>query len=277
MKFERRNATSILENVKKSLMEAFSFMLPLLSIVLIWQLIVELKIISPRLLPPPSQIAQTFLELSSQQTGGVPILLIHLYKSFIRIALGLSAAVLFGVTLGMLMGVNRVIYRMLQPIISFLIPIPTLAWVPILLIWTGIGDKTIIITVFLGAFFVIVYNTANGVRNVDRHLIWAAQIMGANKWTLFTKVLLPGSLVSVITGLRLAVGYSWRALVGAEMLAATAWGLGYMVFAARALMAVNVMFVGLILIMVTGFIMENCIMVPLQRRTIERWGMVREM
>jgi len=82
-------------------------------------------------------------------------------------------------------------------------------------------------------------------------------------------------MVPVLAGLRLAVGYSWRALVGAEMLAAAGWGLGYLVFAARAFMAVNVMFAGLITIMATGYIMENLLVGSLEKKTVKQWGMIR--
>lgn len=253
--------------------EAVLFALPLVSLVLIWQLVAFLGLI--RILPSPVDVAETILNLCRPTRGGTPIILAHLGSSLFRVGIGFSLAMAIGVPVGLLMGVNKHVNYLLRPLLSLLMPVPTLAWVPMLLIVWGLGDQTIVAAIFLGAFFSIAYNTASGVRSIDRDLIRAAYTMGASKWTLFFRVLLPGSMVSVLTGLRLAVGYSWRALVGAEMLAATGWGLGYLVFAARALAAANVMFAGLMVIMAAGYLMERYLVGPLERRTVQKWGVVR--
>jgi NitT/TauT family transport system permease protein len=183
---------------------------------------------------------------------------------------------LIGVPLGLLMGLNKYVNFLLKPLFSILLPLPTLAWVPILLIVFGMGDITIVIAIFLGGFFSITYTTATGVRGIDNDLIRAAQTMGASRWVMFSRILLPGSMVSVIAGLRLAVGYSWRALVGAEMLAAAGEGVGSFIFMARQFSAVDDMFAGLTIIMVAGLIMERFLIEPLEKRTVRRWGMMRE-
>ncbi|MFQ6051241.1 MAG: ABC transporter permease [Candidatus Hydrothermarchaeota archaeon] len=249
-----------------------SFLLPLLSVILLWEIIVDLKFVNPSLLPAPSTIILTFLKLSIPD----PIIFIHIYKSFYRLIIGYSLAMCAGIALGLLMGTNRFINQALFPIISLLIPLPTLAWVPLLLITLGIGDKTIVLAIFLGGFFPMVYNTMSGVKSIKKEMIWASQIMGADKMTIFFKVLLPGSLVYIIAGSRLAIGYSWRALVGAEMLAATEWGVGYLIYASKILYAVEVMFVGLAIIALGGFLMDQLIMGPLEKKTIEKWGMIIE-
>ncbi len=255
---------------KDKVLKLLSFLLPLLFVAGLWELIVDLNIVSSSILPAPRMIIQTFYSLLTPK----PLLLIHLYKSIYRLLIGYALGALLGIGLGMLMGSNRFFYRAFSPIASLLIPIPTIAWVPLLLITLGTGDATIIIAIFLGCFFPVVYNTISGIRSVEKQLIWASEIMGANRITTFLKVLLPGSLASIITGLRLAVGYSWRALVGAEMLAATAWGIGYMVYAARAFYDVKVMFAGLVIIAIGGLLMDRLIMDPAERRTVERWGIV---
>ncbi len=247
-----------------------SFLFPLLVVIGVWELIVDLGVVSSSLLPAPHMIIQTFHSLLTPQ----PLLLIHLYKSIYRLAVGYALGASLGIGLGILMGSNRFLYRAFSPIISCLISVPTIAWVPLLLITLGTGDATIIIAIFLGCFFPVVYNTLSGIRGVEKQLIWASQVMGANRMTILLRVLLPGSLASIITGLRLAVGYSWRALVGAEMLAATAWGAGYMIYAARAFYDVRAMFAGLVIIAVGGLLMDRLIMDPVERRTVERWGVV---
>jgi len=140
----------------------------------------------------------------------------------------------------------------------------------------GLGDRTVITTVFLGGFFAITYNTMRGIEMVPRNQILAAREMGVNGAHLFFAVLLPGSLVSLITGLRLGIGYAWRALVGGEMLAAMIeWGIGKMVFQARFFNNVSIMFVGILLIGLSGYLLDRTFLRWLEMATVERWGMVR--
>jgi NitT/TauT family transport system permease protein len=205
-----------------------------------------------------------------------PTLLVYLYRSIYRFTIGYGLGAILGIAVGILMGINKHFYRMASPILSLLISVPTIAWVPLFLITVGIGDETIILAIFLGCFFAIVYNTMNGIRSINKELIWVSKIMGANKTTIFSKVLLPGASVSIITGLRLAVGYSWRALVGAEMLASISGGIGYLVYAARAFNAVNIMFTGLVIIALGGLIIDNLVLGALEKKTIEKWGMIKK-
>jgi NitT/TauT family transport system permease protein len=242
------------------------FILPLASLVIIWWTVYWMGLI--RVLPSPIEVAGTMVSRWR-------ILLRDLGSSAVRIAAGFCLAMVIGIPVGLLMGTNRYVHFLLRPILTLLLPVPTLAWVPILLIMWGVGDQTIIFAIFLGGFFSIAYNTATGVRGIDQDLILAARIMGASRRELFAKVLLPGSMVSVLAGLRLAIGYSWRALVGAEMLAAASAGLGFRVFNSWRFVAVDVMFASLVIIMAIGFIMERFLVEPLERRTVKRWGMIR--
>ena len=255
---------------KDKILRLLSFLFPLLVVAALWELIVDVGLVNSSVLPSPHAIFQTFWNLLTPR----PLLLTYLYKSLYRIVVGYVLGVLLGIAGGILMGSNRYFYKALQPILSLLIPIPTICWVPVLLITLGVGDGTIIIAIFLGCFFPVVYNTVNGIRGVEKQLIWASETMGASRTATFLKVMLPGSLPSIITGLRLAVGYSWRALVGAEMLAATAAGIGYMIYAARAFYDVKVMFAGLVIIAIGGLVMDHLVMGPVERMTVERWGMV---
>lgn len=233
----------------------------------------DFGIVSPSLVPSPLQICLKLYQLTTPK----PILLNSLYESLLRLVLGYGLGALIGISVGILMGISKLFYRTFSPILSLLISIPTLAWVPLLLVTLGTGDETIVITIFLGGFFPVVYNTMNGIRGIEKQLVWASRIMGANKITVFFDVFLPGSLVSIITGLRLAIGYSWRALVGAEMLAAgISWGVGHLIYAARAFSDIEAMFAGLVIIAIGGLLMDRLIMDPIERRTVEKWGMVKE-
>ena len=254
------------------LIKLFHFFFPLLTFLASWELLVNIKLLNPKLFPAPSDIALTLYNLTISNQ----LLLIYLYRSFYRLVLGYGLGALLGISVGILMGINKYFYRLVSPILSLLISVPTIAWVPLFLITVGIGDETIILAIFLGCFFAIVYNTMNGIRSVNKELIWASQMMGANKTTIFSKVLLPGASVSIITGLRLAVGYSWRALVGAEMLASVSGGIGYMVYTARAFNAVNIMFAGLVIIAIGGLLTDRLVLGALERKTIEKWGMIKK-
>lgn len=259
--------------ILRKLFKSFYFLFPFLCITVVWELLVYIGVFSASLIPSPSKITLALFE----KTVPHPILLTHLWKSLYRVLLGFGLGAFLGISVGILMGIREIFYKAFFPILSFLISIPTLAWVPLLLVTFGIGDETVILAIFLGSFFPIVYNTVNGIRGVKKQQIWASRTMGANNVIVFFDVLLPGSMVSMIAGLRLAIGYSWRALVGAEMLAAgISWGVGHMVYAARAFNDVQTMFVGLVIIAIGGFLMDHVIMDPLERKTIEKWGMVKE-
>ena len=251
----------------------FRFLLPFIFIATLWELIVDLGILSPSLVSSPIQICHKLYQLITPK----PILLNSVYRSLLRLFLGYGLGALIGISVGILMGISKLVYRAFSPILSLLISVPTVAWVPLLLVTLGTGNETIVIAIFLGAFFPIVYNTMNGIRSIERKLVWASRMMGADRTTLFFDVYLPGSLISIIAGLRLAIGYSWRALVGAEMLAAgISWGVGHMIYVARAFSDVETMFTGLAIIAIGGFLMDRLVMNPIERRTIEKWGMVKE-
>jgi len=257
--------------LKKKIKNAISFITPLLLVIVIWETVVRFGLVSERILPPFSSIVLTSFNLLTSDY----LLLKHLFVSFYRLSIGYFLGITIGVSVGILLGSREILYRLVMPIISFLVSIPTIAWVPLFLIFIGIGDTTVILAIFLASFFPIVYNTMNGIRSIDKRFIWASKIMGADNLSIFSKVLLPGSLVSIITGLRLGLGYSWRALVGAEMLAATKFGLGFMIYAAKAFYDVKTMFVGLILIALGGLILDHLFMNTLEKHTIKKWGIVR--
>lgn len=258
---------------RAEIIKKFYFILPFLIVICLWELAADTGLVNPRLFSSPSLIAQKFYRLITPE----PILLNSLYMSFYRLILGYALGVLIGISFGILMGVSKFLHRVFSPILGLLISVPTLAWVPLLLVTLGPGEETVVIAIFLGSFFPIVYNTLNGIRSVSKHHVRASQIMGADKATVFFEVLLPGSLVSTITGLRLAIGYSWRALVGAEMLAAgISAGVGQMIYAARAFNDVEAMFAGLVIIAIGGLLLDRLLMDPIERKTVEKWGMVKE-
>lgn len=247
-----------------------SFLFPILLFLGAWQTVVALGFVESAIVPSPLQVLAAFRDLLSPQ----PLLLTYLAASLFRLAAGYVAGCVAGVVLGLLMGSSQPVYTAVHPVTDLLISVPTICWVPVLLITVGAGNETIIIAVFLGCVFPVAYATLDGVRGVGKRFTWSSRAMGARRADIVFKVLLPGALPSVITGLRLATGYSWRALVGAEMLAATSSGVGYMIYAARAFYDVDVMFAGLVTIALGGLAMDYALLGTLERRTVQRWGVL---
>ncbi len=247
-------------------------LLPHAAFVAVWQIVATTGVINTTLLPAPTDVMRTIWDLATTDR----ILLRHIYASLTRLVIGLGFGILVGMAVGILIGSSKSARQMFSPLISILITIPTIALVPALLITVGIGSTTVIIAIFLACFFPVTYGTVNGIQGISERYMQAASISGARRWFIFRNILLPGSLRSIIPGLRLAIGYSWGALVGAEMLASGTWGIGHMIYAARTFYAVDVMFVGLVVIAMGGFIMDKIIISYIERKTVVVWGMVSE-
>jgi NitT/TauT family transport system permease protein len=199
----------------------------------------------------------------------------HVAFTLYRVLAGLALAALVGIPLAMLMGRCRPVERFFLPLMSVLMPIPSLAWVPVFILWFGLGNTATIMLVFYAATFPLMYNTWTGVRSVNRIWLRAASAMGADEGALFRTVVLPGSLPFVIAGLRQAFARSWIAVVGGEMIAASAWGLGWVIFDAKEFLNTDVMMGVLVVIGGLGLVFERVVFQTLESRSVARWGMLR--
>jgi len=256
---------------KQQLLRAVRFLMPFLIIGGLWEVSARAGWVHSSSLPAPSAILGSFWQLAWVKG----VLWKHFISSLYRLVVGYLLATVAGVTVGALLSLRPTFRLLFEPVLSLLVSVPSIAWVPVLLIILGLDSRTVIAAVFLGAFFAITYNTMRGIETVNKNLVNAARLMGVNRVRLFFSVLLPGSLVSLITGLRLGIGYSWRALVGGEMLAAMVkWGLGTMVFQARFWNDVSMMFVGIIIIGLSGYLLDRTFLRWLEVVTVERWGML---
>jgi len=162
-----------------------------------------------------------------------------------------------------------------MPLVSALMPIPSLAWVPVFILWFGLGNVVAILIVFYAALFPMLLNTWSGVRAVNPLWLRAAGAMGANERALFWKVMIPGASPFIITALRQAFLRAWIAVVGAEMLAASDFGLGWVIFDAKEFLNADLMLASLAVIGAIGFVFERLVFGSLERATVLRWGMVR--
>jgi NitT/TauT family transport system permease protein len=199
----------------------------------------------------------------------------HALHTLYRVMLGFGLAAAIGMPLGILMGRFRPVEHFFLPLASALMPIPSLAWVPVFILWFGIGNTTTILIVFYAAMFPMLLNAWSGVRAVNPIWLRAAGAMGANEQALFWKVIIPGASPFIIAGLRQAFIRAWIAVVGAEMLAASEWGLGWVIFDAKEFLNADVMLASLVVIGCIGFVFERFAFGSIERATIMRWGMVR--
>ena len=199
----------------------------------------------------------------------------HAAATLYRVLAGLALAVAIGLPLGILMGRWKPIENFFMPLASALMPIPSLAWVPVFILWFGLGNTVAILIVFYAALFPMLLNTWTGVRAVNPLWLRAAGAMGADENALFWKVIIPGAAPFIITGLRQAFLRAWIAVVGAEMLAASDWGLGWVIFDAKEFLNAGLMLAPLAVIGAIGFVFERLVFGSLERATVLRWGMVR--
>lgn len=252
---------------------AVRFLFPFMFIGVIWELLVFWKIVNLSSLPAPSTLLREFWNLAFVHST----LWHHLGGSLFRLAAGYGLAVLFGTGFGALLSQNRILHGLFEPTLNLLMSVPTIAWVPVLLITLGLGDKTVVTAIFISGFFPVTYNTMRGIEIIQPSIVNAGRMMGLHGVKLFSKILFPASMLSVINGLRLALGYAWRALVGAEILAALIeWGVGKMIYQARYFNDVAVMMVGLLVVGVCGYLLDQIFLVMIERNTVEKWGLTRK-
>jgi NitT/TauT family transport system permease protein len=199
----------------------------------------------------------------------------HAAATLYRVLVGMALAIAVGLPLGILMARFRPIENFFMPLVSALMPIPSLAWVPIFILWFGLGNTVAILIVFYAALFPMLLNTWSGVRAVNPIWMRAAGAMGANEHALFWKVMVPGASPFIITGVRQAFLRAWIAVIGAEFLAASDFGLGWVIFDAKEFLNADLMLASLIVIGGIGFAFERLVFGSIEKATVQRWGMVR--
>jgi NitT/TauT family transport system permease protein len=225
---------------------------------------------APALLPALPIIAHTLFAMIADGS-----IIEHAAFTLYRVMFGFSLAVVVGLPLGILMARFRRIEHFCLPLVSALMPIPSFALVPLFMLWFGIGNLTTILIVFYAATFPMLFNTWSGVRSVNPIWLRAAGAMGADENSLFWKVIIPGASPFIITGMRQAFLRAWIAVVGAEMIAASDWGLGWVIFDAKEFLNTDIMLASLVVIGGIGFVFERMVFGSLERATVLRWGMTR--
>ncbi len=245
------------------------FVAPLLALVLIWELLVRVFHVDARIFPPVQSVALAGWE--SIEDGS---LWRHVLASMGRVLAGTSLAILVGVPLGVAMGLVPWVSDFLTPLFRFFSVLAGIAWIPIATLWFGYGFGAITFVIFNAVFFVVAYNTLLGVSTIPLNLRHAGASLGASGLQMLWQIILPGALPNIVTGIRTGLGFAWRGLIAAEMIA-TNVGLGYMLFLARDFYRTEVIVFGMIVIGVIWLCIDRWMLAPLERATIERWGLVR--
>ncbi len=240
-----------------------------LAVVILWQVAARDGALFDGVLPSPKRVWSAWIVWAFGPVGlGFNAYsgtwLANLMFSLERVAKGFICAILVGVPAGIAIGWIRLASGALDPTIQLLRPIPITAWLPFSIAIFGIRDFGAVFLIALGAFYPIVVNTAQGARDVERNLIRAALMMGARRWTVLQRVVLPASMPSIFTGLRIGLGIAWTAVIVAEMVAVKS-GLGYVLWDAYYVGRMDVVLADMATIGLLGLVSDRVIIL------IERW------
>jgi len=228
------------------------FLGPLI-ILFIWKIVTFFGFVKSVILPSPESIIQALIfEL---QNG---YLIKNIVVSIFRVFSGFAIALIIGIPLGLLMGWFKGVRKFFDGLIEILRPIPPIAWIPLAILWFGIGELSKIYVIAYGAFFPIVLNSILGVKSIDSNLLKLAKSMNLKGFKLFKEVIFPGSLPSIFTGLRIGLGVGWMCLIAAELIAAQS-GLGYMIEESRLLLLTSRVILGMLIIGLLGFLSDRLI------------------
>lgn len=234
------------------------------SILFLWVFLGMIGRLNTQLFPTLGEVWDAFCYLVKKG-----LLWHHVADSLSRVLAGFGLAILVGVPLGLLMGCVPQSHVWFGPMLHFLRQIPPTAWVPVFLLWFGIGEGPKFAVIFYASVFPIVINSALGVQQIPREYWEVSRVLCLSPWKTLTTLVIPGSYQAVCTGLRLGMGMSWRAIVAAEMLASTS-GLGYLVMSSRSLARVDEMFAGIALIGLIGIVIDAAF-VKVQNHLIPAW------
>lgn len=249
------------------LVGVFWFVVPFALLVLVWAVVVAITGTTLRTFPQVDDVLAALWDMT--RSGDLAL---HLGASLKRIGIGAVIAVVTAIPFGIALGSSRLLSAFFSPLLRFSVALAGIAWIPIATLWLGYGDRAVIFIVWNAMFFALTYNALLGVQQIPEQLLRAARSMGIGRARIFWEVLLPGALPSIVTGLRIGLGYGWRGLVAAEIIATNA-GLGYALFLAQSQFDTDVIIAAMVIIGVLWLIMDRFLLAPLERRTVERWGM----
>ncbi len=232
-------------------------------IIMIWQIAADMGYLNPLTLPSPVNILKKFILLI--QNGSLQK---NLLISSKRVLTGYTISAISAVILGIFIGLSSHFKRMTDLIIQILKPIPPISWIPLVILWFGIGEESKVFLIFIGGFFTILVNVVDGIRRIDVKLVELSNAMVISRLKYIFQVVIPYAAPNIFTGLRVGLGQSWMCVVAAELVASST-GLGYMIMYARQFGQTDVVIIGMLMIGIIGKIMDSILM-AIERRII-RW------
>jgi ABC-type nitrate/sulfonate/bicarbonate transport system permease component len=240
-----------------------------LVLIVAWTVVTTMFRVSPLVLPSPRAMGDELQVLLRTGYAGKP-LAVHVAASLVRSLTGLVAGILLAVPIGLAMGYNRRISAALVPIFGFFRPIPPIAFIPLMILWFGIGELSKILLIFAASFNYTVLTSAAGMRAVPEQLIRKGRNLGLTRWQLFSSVMLPAAMPHIFTGIKTSTAVSWAIVVAAELIAAQE-GLGFIIQDAGTFFRITDVFFGIIIIGLIGVSLELAISL-IERRTLHWQG-----
>ncbi|WP_396654182.1 ABC transporter permease [Microbacterium sp.] len=239
------------------------FLLPVL-IVIAWQIVTTTGIVAPYLLPSPESVIAAGVELAERGQ-----LWTHIAISVQRVLLGFAIGSVIGLAIAGVVGLSRIGDVLLSPTLSAVRAVPSLAWVPLLILWMQIGEESKVTLIAIGAFFPVYTTVASALRHVDPQLVEAGRSFSLRGWSLFRTVQLPAVVPSVVAGLRLALAQAWLFLVAAELIASS-MGLGFLLTDSQNSGRVDRIILSIVLLALLGTI-TNALLVLVEKYLLRRW------
>ncbi len=243
--------------------------IPFMLVIAVWALLPHVAHYPPYMLPSIGAVAA--FARDSIVDGS---LVAAIGASLARLAIGFVIGIALAIPVGLAIALNRHVADMMRPVLSFLQAIAGIAWVPLTIIWFGIGNGSVIFVIANTIFFAALYNTVLGVESIPLALHRAVRSHGGRGIRLVTTLILPGALVQILLGMRTSLAYGWRALVASEMISGSS-GLGYMTMEAVQWQRVEVIILGMIVIGILWVAMDRLVFASVERRTVARWGLLQ--
>lgn len=226
----------------------------ILAVIAAWGIAARLQLISPVFLPSPAAVVHKFVDVSVNGFSDATLWQ-HTLASLSRVFAALALAIITAVPLGVLIGLNPTARAIADPLIEFYRPVPPLAYLPLIVIWCGIGEPSKILLIWLAIFAPLTISTQQGVRRVKQSRLRGAQALGATRWQLIRYIVVPSAAADVLTGIRVSLGVGWSVLVAAELIAATR-GLGFMIQSAAQFLVTDVVIMGIVVIALIAGVFE---------------------
>ena len=244
-------------------------------ILLTWQVmsqVLDLELLLPEPLTVLRNVVAT-LTVSDPHWLYGPNIYVHLWHSFLRAMAGFVSAAVLAIPLGLALGRISWLREFLMPAIQGVYPIPGIAWIPLAILWFGLGDAAVVFVVFATVFFPLLFNAEAGARQISPTVLDAGRCFGARGISFFFRIVLPATVPFIITGLRISLGGAWRMIVAGEMLASQD-GIGYLLMESRFQFRAVDLMTAMILVAVVGYATEKVIVGTIEKRTIEKWEVV---